>query len=132
MAKPDLARAVAVEVMGWTELKDSWFHPEYGRIFGIHTWHPDTNIAGAWMVVERMRELGCVWMMQYGDDCGYVRCLRDGIDEGCVPYSTWLKEGSHERGILEAICLAALSFVREMECKRAALSAVRQEAGGGE
>src|SRR5262245_49929072 len=59
----DLVRAVAIEVMGWTITHSErsptvwWYSKPKGSVHE-HEWHPDTDIADAWIVIERMRELG--------------------------------------------------------------------------
>jgi hypothetical protein len=67
MVTDNIAAQVAVAVMGWTEREINIEHGvERGVYFDQHGnlqrevvfWHPDTDIADAWSVVERMRELG--------------------------------------------------------------------------
>lgn len=58
-AGPELDAAVAVEVMGWGEAKTSdrvWRIP--GGYRSRCDFQPTKSIADAWLVVERMEQLG--------------------------------------------------------------------------
>lgn len=100
-----------MEVMGWTRFQMGWGMGDVyrsGDTTHAHTdhWHPDTNIADAWRVVEEMRERG--FRMETRDANMPTRMF--------VRFSPMLTDSSEVLWALDgdgwndatAICLAAL------------------------
>lgn len=64
-AGPEMDRLIAEKVMGWTLNEDgNWIdgegeyrYPSPESFAGLSAFGPSTNIAHAWQVVERMREI---------------------------------------------------------------------------
>ncbi len=128
----ELDALVAEKVMGWQvltpdetehleEVNDCMVvvHPNpYGvmryveksyNYYGYVEWHPSTDIAAAWQVVERMRELG--WFSSHTDltiDSGQEWWSWHFTDIK-PPGSTTVKAQGHTAP--HAICLAALAAV---------------------
>lgn len=58
---------VAEKVMGWHRLSFSkcWISGASKKERRIELWSPSTDISGAWEVVEKMREKGFIWSINY-------------------------------------------------------------------
>lgn len=95
MSDNELNALVATKIMGWEELEVGYFGSEWETPRQVElrgwmekvdinavgsywidverdwwsnaNWQPTLDIAQAWQVVERMRELGFVFELQYGD-----------------------------------------------------------------
>ena len=53
----DIDKRIATEVMGWTQHNEDWMFD--GKLEDwVDIWSPSTDITDAWLVVEKMRELG--------------------------------------------------------------------------
>jgi hypothetical protein len=109
IADRELDALVAEKVMGWHEAQTTfnglwWCVEGDGSYFGrrqarVSEWHPSTNIADAWQVVEKMR--ADAWDV-----------LIDGTDDGSCDWWTVRFGGCmpavQSTSIAKAICLAAL------------------------
>ena len=101
-----LSELVAVEAMGWTKERkggwEAWW--DYESIVKVrkclaHYWNPDTNIADAWRVVEKVGgtfDCGSPYVFIYQQAPAWAR------------FGGNLAEPSGANTIPEAICLAAL------------------------
>ena len=58
---PELDRLMAERVMGWEYdlLRDAWFKDGEGGIWA-ENWHPSTDIAAAWELIEALRRKGFI------------------------------------------------------------------------
>lgn len=112
---PDLDRAVAAEVMGWS------YEPEFGLMNGERfvevdgTWSPSSNIAHAWEVVEKLSAVD--------QDCRYgkMEIRSPALKPECghawmCTFQAYLASDLDDYGHGEtaplAICRAALMRVR--------------------
>ena len=107
MTNKDIDELIATEVMGW-EKREAYFQMyknEYWfdgneRIIVAVFWHPSTNIAHAWQVVEKMRDKGYVFIIQ--NPVLNWHC-EIGIN------NIWFEAEDHETSL--AICKAALWWI---------------------
>lgn len=107
----DIDREVALEVMGWAKPRAALALEAYRDAKGspVISWRPSTDIADAWLVVERMRELG----FQFN--------FYDASPPAC-PHASFTIVGQQTAGAdrfadtaPEAICKAALAVVRALK-----------------
>lgn len=100
----DIDKRIATEVMGWDYIPHEGYKTDYaGMMPYVTEFNPSTNISDAWLVVERMRELG--WIVTIGNeppdyDCEFIydRTTSAFICEETAPL---------------AICNAALAALSE-------------------
>lgn len=118
----ELDAAVAERVMGWTCRRERWLD-HAGRDAGITTefyasptegtitaaqFQPSKLIQDAWLVVERMRELGFGFRAYWFPNGGNVKCC---FATGFDPYDS-PEDAAHDviaDSAPRAICLAALA-----------------------
>jgi len=117
-AGPELAAAIAVEVMGY-RLCDGvpwpcgkpyryWMAPD-GSTRDEKDWRPDFNIAAAWDVLEKLRVDGW-WRMLEGDDDSWICRIQERGDPHNNP--ELISVYAEALGAPLAICRAALAAVR--------------------
>ena len=99
MSDSEIVRTLAHKVMGWKVCDCPW-HPKFDPIY---------DIADAFRVVEKMRELGYLWAMRLLG-CGdvSVQFWRNATD----PHATEESGSATEREICRAICLAAIAALK--------------------
>lgn len=98
----DIDKRIAVEVMGRTVIdvpddgyyivkENNWRYPQ-------DSFEPSTNIADAWLVVEKMRELGYWWEGYYSNEGHFIMFYNETANGESLPVES----------MPMAICLAAL------------------------
>lgn len=104
----ELDAQVAEKVMGWFKsredggVKHMWRGRDLGLLEADGEWSPSTRIEDAWMVVEKMREIGWFLTLRVGEEACHADFYRhpaegvDGVSESA-------------ESAPEAICLAAIS-----------------------
>lgn len=77
----DIDKRIALEVMGWEEKLSCWLDED--RTVVSSGFYPSIKIADAWLVVERMSELGwdCFKLVTAYPDGFYVDFWKDGDQE---------------------------------------------------
>lgn len=111
----NIDRVIAELVMGWapmasshSDIPDMWGCPVTGRrLRDMDKWKPSTTIEQAWKVVERMRELGFMVMIesfQGGDNSGGTGWLVSWEDS-----AAHTSEQHCAQTAPLAICLSALA-----------------------
>lgn len=115
LSHEEIARAVAVEVMGWvpsrrnTGLWATTGNPDEISVhaLSISEWNPAGSIRHAWQVVEKMKERGFFADVRIGQNV--VHCEFADYD-GDIAFSG----GAYAKALTAplAICLAALRAVR--------------------
>ena len=106
---PELDRLIAEKVMGWRASSsglnergsppDCWWDGERNRLQA--KWSPSTNIAHAWEVVKKLRN---IMVGPWGNSRWAVCAIQDG-DWDCCDWFSVADTAPH------AICLAALKSV---------------------
>lgn len=70
----DIDKRIGVERLGWEYIDRLHWKKDGQYMCDGTTFEPSTNISDAWLVVERMRELGYFfWIETLAQDCGNYR-----------------------------------------------------------
>jgi hypothetical protein len=119
MTDREIVIALAEKVMGWRIIRHDSTGQECGfdyrddqnRRCTVYSWNPRTSIADAWIIVERMRELGFHFLMMVSHESGLaIASFYLGPHDRNDASRTQL----HDQAPL-AICRAALASIEHRE-----------------